>query len=58
MARKAKPDPKDAALAETRTLNPHPQAVCDEEFGSSEFFDARDLVQVVSSTGQRITVVR
>ena len=33
MARKRKPDPKAAALAETRTLNPRPEAVRDEEFG-------------------------
>jgi transposase len=46
MARKRDPDPKVAALAETRTLNPRPEAVMDPEFGSSEFFDARDLVQV------------
>ena len=56
MARKAKPDPKDAALAETRTLNPHPQAVRDEEFGSSEFFDARDLVQVKYEMVRRVRV--
>ena len=46
MARKRKPDAKEAALAETRTLNPRPEAVGDEQFASSEFFDARDLVQV------------
>jgi transposase len=34
------------ALRQTRTLNPRPQAVRDEEFAASEFFDARDLVQV------------
>src|SRR6476620_4331322 len=56
MARKAKPDPKDAALAETRTLNPHPQAVRDEEFGASEFFDARDLVQVKYEMVRRVRV--
>lgn len=46
MVRKRKPDTKEAALAETRTLNPRPEAVRDEQFTSSEFFDARDLVQV------------
>ncbi len=46
MARKQKPDPKAQALAQTRTLNARPEAVRDEEFGSSEFFDARDVVQV------------
>jgi transposase len=39
-------DPKAEALAKSRTLNPHPEAVTDEQFGSSAFFDARDLVQV------------
>ena len=39
-------DPKVAALRETRCLNPHPEAVTDERFASSDFFDARDLVQV------------
>jgi transposase len=40
------PDPKEAALAEARCLNPHPEQVTDPEFLSSEFFDARDAVQV------------
>jgi transposase len=39
-------DPKVEALAGSRTLNPHPEAVTDEQFGASAFFDARDLVQV------------
>jgi transposase len=39
-------DPKVAALRDTRCLNPHPEAVTDERFGSSDFFDARDLAQV------------
>ena len=33
MARKRKSDAKEAALAETRTLNPRPEAVRDEQFG-------------------------
>ncbi len=36
-------DPNVAALRETRCLNPHPEAVTDERFTSSDFFDARDL---------------
>jgi transposase len=40
------PDPKEAALAGARCLNPHPEQVTDAEFLSSEFFDARDAVQV------------
>jgi transposase len=39
-------DPKEAALAESRCLNPHPEQVTDPEFLSSDFFDARDTVQV------------
>ena len=39
-------DPKVAALREARCLNPHPEAVTDERFTSSDFFDARDLAQV------------
>jgi transposase len=39
-------DPKEAALAESRCLNPHPEQVTDPEFLSSDFFDARDAVQV------------
>jgi len=39
-------DPKQAALAEARCLNPHPERVTDAEFLASEFFDARDAVQV------------
>ena len=43
---KGGPDPKEAALAGARCLNPHPEKVTDPEFLSSEFFDARDAVQV------------
>lgn len=39
-------DPKVQALAAERSLNPHPDAVSDERFTDSEFFDSRDLVQV------------
>jgi len=39
-------DPKAAALRASRTLNPRPERVTDERFSSSDFFDARDLVQV------------
>lgn len=46
MARRRHEDPKIEALRETRTLNPRPEAVTDEAFAYSEFFDARDLVQV------------
>jgi transposase len=39
-------DPKVRALRAERSLNPRPEAVSDERFSSSEFLDARDLVQV------------
>src|SRR5580704_5619017 len=41
-----RPDPKEATLAATRCLNPHPEQVTDPAFLASEFFDARDAVQV------------
>ena len=39
-------DPKAGALRGQGALHPHPEAVKDEAFGSHEFFDPRDLVQV------------
>lgn len=39
-------DPKLQSLREQGTLNPHPQAVTDDLFAESEFFDPRDLMQV------------
>jgi transposase len=45
MARK-RPDPKEEALRAARALNPRPEAVSAPDFATSEFFDARDLVQV------------
>ena len=39
-------DPKEEALEAARCLNPHPEQVTDPEFLSSDFFDARDAVQV------------
>jgi transposase len=56
VARRPRPDPKVAALRESRTLNPRPQAVRDEQFGSSEFFDARDLVQVKYEMVRRVQI--
>src|SRR5437763_12182943 len=40
------PDPKEAALAAARCLNPRPGQVTDPKFLASDFFDARDAVQV------------
>ena len=56
MAGRSRPDPKVAALREARTLNPRPQAVRDERFSSSQFFDARDLVQVKYEMVRRVRV--
>ena len=39
-------DPKEEALRVARALNPRPEAVGAPEFAASEFFDARDLIQV------------
>ena len=44
--RQGRRDPQEAALAEARCLTPHPEQVTDPEFLASEFFDARDAVQV------------
>lgn len=54
MARR-KPDPKLEALAESRTVNPRPEAVTDEAFTGSEFFDPRDLVQVKYEMLRRVS---
>jgi transposase len=48
------PDRKAEELARSRTLNPRPEAVVDEAFASSEFFDARDLVQVKYEMVRRV----
>jgi len=49
-------DPKVAALRAERSLNPHPEQVRDEKFTGSEFFDARDLVQVKYEMVRRVQV--
>jgi len=49
-------DRKTEELAKTRTLNPHPEAVCDAGFVSSGFFDAADLVQVKYEMVRRVEV--
>jgi transposase len=56
MARSKRRDPKAEALRETRSLNPHPEAVGDEAFADSEFLDARDLVQVKYEMVRRVEV--
>ena len=49
-------DPKVTALRESRCLNPHPEQVTDAEFLASDFFDARDAVQVKYEMVRRVTV--
>jgi transposase len=49
-------DPKVEALRAERSLNPRPDAVRDERFRSSEFFDARDLVQVKYEMVRRVRI--
>lgn len=49
-------DQKEKALRDSRTLNPRPEAVRDENFRSgSEFFDPRDLVQVKYEMLRRVS---
>src|SRR5260370_20518723 len=52
--REGRSDPKEAALAQARCLNPHPEQVRDPAFLASEFFDARDVVQVKSEMVRRV----
>jgi transposase len=51
---KRRADGKAQELARSRTLNPHPEAVSDEAFAGSEFFDARDVVQVKYEMVRRV----
>ena len=46
MRKQTSNDPKLEALRQQGTLNPRPEDVTDELFQTSEFFDARDVVQV------------
>jgi transposase len=46
MATRRRPDRKAEALREHGALNPRPRGVRDVLFQESEFFDARDLVQL------------
>lgn len=51
-----RPDRKTEELAKTRTLNAHPDAVVDEAFVASAFFDAADLVQVKYEMVRRVEI--
>jgi transposase len=57
MARKnIRKDPKSAALLESGTLNSSPEKVSDPKFQRSEFFDARDVVQVKYEMLRRVSI--
>jgi transposase len=49
-------DPKVEALRAARILNPRPETVRDEQFTSTPFFEARDLVQVKYEMVRRVHV--
>ncbi len=51
-------DRKAHALRETGTLCPYPEKVTDPLFASSNFFDARDLVQVKYEMVRRVRADR
>jgi transposase len=54
MARAPARTSKAAALRQRGSLNPRPQAVRDPLFATTEFFDARDLVQVKYEMVRRV----
>ena len=54
--RRTGPDPKEAALAGARCLNPHPGQVTDPAFLAEEFSGARDAAQVKYDMVRRVTV--
>jgi transposase len=58
MTRPKRRDPKLDALRESGTLNPGAARVIDEGFRGSDFFDARDLVQVKYEMLRRVRVDR
>jgi len=58
MARTKPPDPKIQALRQRDSLNPHPEKVADPLFATSDFFDARDLVQVKYEMVRKVQVER
>jgi Homeodomain-like domain len=56
--RPKRPDPKLDALRESGTLNPRAARVTDQRFRESDFFDARDLVQVKYEMLRRVRIDR
>lgn len=58
MPNRRRQDPKLEALRERGTLNPKPERVLDQLFRESEFFDARDLLQVKYEMIRRVEIER
>ncbi len=58
MAKNKIPDLKSQALRQRGSLNSHPEKVTDPLFAASNFFDARDLVQVKYEMVRRVQVDR
>lgn len=58
MAKNKIPDLKYQALRQRGSLNSHPEKVTDPLFAASNFFDARDLVQVKYEMVRRVQVDR
>ena len=56
MAKRNKRDPKTEALRQRGCLNPYPEKVADPLFAGSDFFDARDLVQVKYEMVRRVEI--
>jgi transposase len=56
MAKNKFQDLKTQALRQRGSLNPHPEKVTDPLFAASNFFDARDLVQVKYEMVRRVQV--
>lgn len=56
MPKTPRPSPKTAALRARGCLNPHPERVADPLFAASDFFDARDLVQIKYEMVRRVRV--
>src|SRR5437870_12394195 len=56
MAKRNKPDPNTEALRQRGCLNPYPEKVADPLFAGSDFFDARDLVQVKYEMVRRVEI--
>lgn len=56
MTKPKRPDAKADALRQHGSLNPHPDRVTDPLFAASDFFDARDVVQVKYEMVRRVRV--